>query len=391
MTAAIITKVKKATLLGISVSVAIGLAACSGDGSSPTSPSASLSGGTTTISGTALTEGGAATGQRTSLSPRTFTSLANPSDLQVCVAETNVCVGVGESGTFELNGNLEGDVELHITGRGQDVHVTVNDVLAGETIVVSISLNGDHGSLEVESRRGGASDLVEVCHVRGNGDYQLLEVNESAKQAHLDHGDGIPGETGTNRDPLVEFDDDCDTIGPSIDIEKSTNGEDADRGSGPRIATGAPVEWTYTVINTGNVALIDVMVSDSEEGEVCTEARLEIGGEMTCTLEGTATTGRYSNIGTVTAKAPEGVEVTDSDPSHYVGTGEEDGEEEEGERVELCHLTGNGTYRPITVNIDAVPAHLAHGDGEPGETGTNRDPEVELDDNCAVVNEAAPE
>ncbi len=71
---------------------------------------------------------------------------------------TDVCVGVGESGTFELNGDLAGDVELHITGRGQDVHVTVNDVQAGETVVVSISLNGDHGSLQVESRRGGSSD-----------------------------------------------------------------------------------------------------------------------------------------------------------------------------------------------------------------------------------------
>ena len=139
MPSAIIPRMNRATILGVSLSVAIGLAACSGDSGSPTSPSASLSGGATTISGTALAEA---------------------------------------------------------------------------------------------------------------------------------------GEIGTNSDPVVEFDDDCGTIG------------------------------------TG----------ESEEEEE-----------------------------------------------------EEESNEEEGERVPLCHVTGNGTYRPITVNISAVPAHMAHGDGEPGAIVPNSD------------------
>ncbi len=28
----------------------------------------------------------------------------------------------------------------------------------------------------------------------------------------------------------------------------------------------------------------------------------------------------------------------------------------------LCHLTGNGSYHQITVSVNAVPAHLGHGD-----------------------------
>ena len=196
-----------------------------------------------------------------------------------------------------MNGDLAGDVELHITGRGQDVHVTVNDVQAGETVVVSISLNGDHGSLQVESRRGGSSDpLVAVCHVTGNGDYQLLEIDESAKQAHIDHGDGVPGGAVPTETSLI-FDDDCGTIG-----------------------TGESEE-------------------DEEEEE------------------------------------------DDED--------EEENNEEEGERVPLCHVTGNGSYRPITVNISAVPAHMAHGDGDPKGIVPNSDPEVEFDDDCAIP-EAAP-
>ena len=46
------------------------------------------------------------------------------------------------------------------------------------------------------------------------------------------------------------------TSGPTrpCDIEKYTNGEDADTPTGPLITVGDPVAWTYVVTNTGNVA-----------------------------------------------------------------------------------------------------------------------------------------
>lgn len=37
------------------------------------------------------------------------------------------------------------------------------------------------------------------------------------------------------------------------------------------------------------------------------------------------------------------------------------------ERVGVCHVTGTGSYRLITVNGNAVAAHLGHGDGLPGD------------------------
>jgi len=36
-------------------------------------------------------------------------------------------------------------------------------------------------------------------------------------------------------------------------------------------------------------------------------------------------------------------------------------------KVDVCHLTGNGSYNLINVSANAVPAHLAHGDGYPGQ------------------------
>ena len=58
--------------------------------------------------------------------------------------------------------------------------------------------------------------------------------------------------------------------------------------------------------------------------------------------------------------------VTDSDLSHYRGITLQEQEEDGGQKVDLCHRTGNGSFHLINVSIDAEPAHLAHGDGRPG-------------------------
>lgn len=36
-------------------------------------------------------------------------------------------------------------------------------------------------------------------------------------------------------------------------------------------------------------------------------------------------------------------------------------------KVTICHLTGNGQFKPITVSVNALPAHKAHGDYLPGD------------------------
>ena len=55
---------------------------------------------------------------------------------------------------------------------------------------------------------------------------------------------------------------------PSIDIEKATNGVDADdpnAGDAPQIAMpGGLVTWTYVVTNTGNEPLNNVVVTDDQ-------------------------------------------------------------------------------------------------------------------------------
>ncbi|MRR28947.1 hypothetical protein EG834_01115, partial [bacterium] len=106
---------------------------------------------------------------------------------------------------------------------------------------------------------------------------------------------------------------------PSIDIEKYTNGDDADAAPGPMIPVGGSVEWKYVVTNTGNVELTGVAVTDNKLGAItCPKTVLAPLESMTCTKTGTAVMGQYANMGTVTGTYGN-TTVTDQDPSHYYG------------------------------------------------------------------------
>lgn len=115
------------------------------------------------------------------------------------------------------------------------------------------------------------------------------------------------------------------SLGPAIEIEKATNGFDADTAPGPNLPEGSPVEWTYVVTNTGGVDLSQVYVRDDKIlGLVgCPKVRLAAGASMTCTASDTATDGQYANVATVTARDGRGTQVSEQDPSHYYGAGDQ--------------------------------------------------------------------
>jgi uncharacterized repeat protein (TIGR01451 family) len=113
---------------------------------------------------------------------------------------------------------------------------------------------------------------------------------------------------------------------PAIDIEKFTNGQDADLPPGPDITAGDTVTWTYVVTNPGNVPLQNVVVTDDVRGTISSftgdgngNGLLDTSETWTYTETDTATGGQYSNLGTVNADSPIGQPVTDSDASHYNG------------------------------------------------------------------------
>ncbi|MCB0502042.1 MAG: hypothetical protein KDD32_05125, partial [Bacteroidetes bacterium] len=114
----------------------------------------------------------------------------------------------------------------------------------------------------------------------------------------------------------------------SIDIEKHTNGQDADVAPGPIILVdldGEIVTWTYIVTNTGSLDLENVQVADDKEGLIGTIPFLAAGATETLTLTGDAIRMMYANLATVVGQpvdengTPVGPTVTDEDPSHYTG------------------------------------------------------------------------
>jgi hypothetical protein len=117
-----------------------------------------------------------------------------------------------------------------------------------------------------------------------------------------------------------------------IDVEKATNGEDADTAPGPTVGVGATVTWTYAVTTAGNVPVDGVVVSDDVLGTIAGpdsgddgDGRLEPGETWLYTATGTAVAGPYENTATVSGQPAQldgtalGSPVSDSDPSHYAG------------------------------------------------------------------------
>ncbi len=39
------------------------------------------------------------------------------------------------------------------------------------------------------------------------------------------------------------------------------------------------------------------------------------------------------------------------------------------DKVDVCHLTGNGSFHEINISANALPAHLRHGDVLPDQYG----------------------
>lgn len=107
---------------------------------------------------------------------------------------------------------------------------------------------------------------------------------------------------------------------PSIDLEKATNGLDADDPPGPPIPAGDPVSWTYVVTNLTEQELTQIEVTDDQGVMVSCPATTLAGNQsMTCTASGSAQLGPYANLGLVTALLGREIEVSDEDPSHYLG------------------------------------------------------------------------
>jgi streptogramin lyase len=113
---------------------------------------------------------------------------------------------------------------------------------------------------------------------------------------------------------------------PGIDLEKHTNGVDADLAPGPSIPAGDGITWTYVVTNTGTVDLTGVTVIDDNgtpanpaDDYTCTIGDLPAGAtDGTCSQGGVAVEGPFENVA-VAEGFYGALQAQDTDASHYLG------------------------------------------------------------------------
>ncbi|MEZ4984507.1 MAG: SdrD B-like domain-containing protein [Saprospiraceae bacterium] len=227
--------------------------------------------------------------------------------------------------------------DITVTNEGSQVasNVVVTDrIPAGLTItgfnaLTSGAINNGNGTFTIPSLAINQSKTFRVI-TQIDATFQGTSLTNVA-EITTDDGD----DTDSTPDNEVPTEDDQDdeeipvTQTANVDIEKYTNGQDADDAPGVFILvppTGTvPVTWTYVVTNTGTLDLINAVVTDDQEGVIGIIPFLAAGESTTLTLTETAIRGMYHNVGTVTAMpvddngTPTGNPVTDSDPSNYTG------------------------------------------------------------------------
>jgi len=146
-------------------------------------------------------------------------------------------------------------------------------------------------------------------------------------------------------------------VNPGIGIVKTTNGHNNDPNF--KLPVGAPVTWTYTVTNTGNVPLTNVQVTDNrpgvtpvyQSGDANTNGQLDLGETWIYTATGTAVEGAYTNVGTARGTDTTGTvptPVTATEPDQYFGV------RAAIQIVKLTNGTNNDTPPGIQVRVGSV-------------------------------------
>jgi uncharacterized repeat protein (TIGR01451 family) len=182
---------------------------------------------------------------------------------------------------------------------------------------------------------------VTPVYQSGDNGNTLLEMTETwifetTGTATLGQYTNIGHTEGTYLTSTVTDNDSSNYFGYTaiIDIEKATNGQDADDPTGPTIQEGDTVAWSYAVTNLGNVPLSNVTVTDDNGtpldsgddfspvytgGDINTNTLLDITETWTYADTCSAVIGQYENIGDVAGDDPNSITVTDIDTSHYIG------------------------------------------------------------------------
>ena len=239
-------------------------------------------------------------------------------DKEVCPAgescEPAATVGEGgwaESATFPLLSTVTWRITITNLGPEDLVGVAVSDVLEADCDAVI-------GDLAV------GESAQYTCETTG------IAVSVDPNTATVTATGSVSGTVVTDDDPASALVPDPD---PALSIIKSVNSEDANEAPGVDAELGSTLEFTYDVRIEGNVALVDVAVTDDKiapEDIVCVygddaddnviAGPIAVGETFSCTATAVAIEGQYTNIGTASGTpATGGDAVVADDPANVFG------------------------------------------------------------------------
>ena len=210
---------------------------------------------------------------------------------------------------------------------GSTVTWTYTVTNSGNVPLKTVTVTDDQGALPVyqsgDINGNGLLDLTETWIYTATG------VAVAGQYTNIGTANGMDS-TDTVVTPVTSTDPDhYFGVNPAIHLVKLTNGTDNNAAPGPMAAVGSTVTWTYTVTNTGNVPLTNVIVTDDrgvvpvyQNGDANSNGLLDLTETWVYTATGIAVAGQYTNLGTASGRDSTGAvltPVTSTDPDHYFG------------------------------------------------------------------------
>ncbi|MDF2159446.1 hypothetical protein, partial [Algoriphagus sp. CAU 1675] len=268
---------------------------------------------------------------------------------------------------------------------------------AGEVVTYTFTVtntgNVTLSNVVIDDALTGSVDLAVTPSTLAPGEVGTATATYTVTQADMDAGEivNVATATGTAPDETTVNDDDTVTVdvaeAAGIDLLK-----EADRSSVS--AAGEVVTYTFTVTNTGNVTLSNVVIDDALTGSVAlavTPSTLAPGATGTATatytvLQSDMDAGEIVNVATATGTAPDETTVNDEDTVtvdvaeaasiNLVKEADRSSVSAAGEVIEYTFTvtnTGNVTLSNVviddaltgSVDLAVTPSTLA-----PGATGT---------------------
>ena len=250
------------------------------------------------------------------------------------LVKTGVAIGanVGDVITYTFTVTNTGNVTVS--------NIFIDDILTGSTnlaITPSTLAPGEQGTAQatyvitqVDINNGEVINSATVIGKDPNGD-DVIDVSDNGDELVDDNGDNDP----TNDETITEIDQ-----LPNLALTKTGIYVDVNNDGLPNV--GDEIQYTFTVENTGNVDITNIVLSDPLPGIVITGGPIDLAvGEIDMTTF-TATyvltaedvlSGEVINQATVTGQDPNGDDVVDvsDDPTNTIDVdidGDGDAEDE---------------------------------------------------------------